>query len=294
MGTNKTDFQDEIMGRGGFSLVPNEIWLRNDLDFYSKGVWCYLLSEGPNWDSSRNNVARNLNLDKDAVTKHISILVEKGMLSVTTKTNRAQEYTIQPPSKWRVTDVDGHESPSKRSLEAVEDGHIQEYNNSLLLSSFLADENEVEKVPTKIVKQVVRPTKVNLESFLEDFRNTFLKSNRDIHKVPEMIHMLVQSLKEAGISRDEVRNYGFANEISKIKGAKKQIAFEITEKQWNEAFSTFYSDGLTGSSTAVPYKTAEEIEQEINTRRAMKARADRLANPPVPNEYEKYITKWKF
>lgn len=59
----------------------------------------YILSRRPDWNSSRNNVARNLNIKPDTATEHIKILEALNML-VVDRTNESWSFEVCPPEDW--------------------------------------------------------------------------------------------------------------------------------------------------------------------------------------------------
>lgn len=107
MAVDKNQYNNSITARGSFAMVPNELWERDDLDHTAKVIWCYILSRDPKWDSSRNNVARNLGMDGKTVTKYLKQLVQVNLLQVRKGANNSWDFEIIPPAQWGPTDLTG-------------------------------------------------------------------------------------------------------------------------------------------------------------------------------------------
>ncbi len=80
-------------------MVPNQLWELKEVDQYSKVIWCYIYSQREDWASSRNNLARNLNMSVNTVTRHVESLEKLGML-VVDRTHEAWSFTPLPPTNW--------------------------------------------------------------------------------------------------------------------------------------------------------------------------------------------------
>jgi hypothetical protein len=142
MGVNKAALVAELKERKHFAQIPNELG-RAVISVNARLVWMYLTSEGPRWNSSIENVARNTGLHRNSVSHAIKELVEVSMLTKAS-TNTGTSFTLLPPSEWRVqfhsspTHIAGApaahdmgELPHTESASAAhrEEG-IQEYNNT--------------------------------------------------------------------------------------------------------------------------------------------------------------------
>jgi hypothetical protein len=99
MSIDKTNVSSEMSDRGRFAMIPNELW-EMKINIYAKFIWCYLLSQSENWESSKRNIARNLELDIDTVRKYIDELVNNTMLIEINIPGRRTDFEIIPPSRW--------------------------------------------------------------------------------------------------------------------------------------------------------------------------------------------------
>lgn len=99
MSINKKRYHDSMTGRGQFAIVPNELW-NLQLDVYCKSLWAYLISMPSNWDSSRNNIARNLGISKDKTSETLKILEGHNMLRIEVAGDGAWNIDILPPEEW--------------------------------------------------------------------------------------------------------------------------------------------------------------------------------------------------
>lgn len=97
---NKNKYNDHIQERGLWAPLPNELWERTDIDAYAKVIWAYIVSRNATWSSSRNNISRNLGIDKETVTERINTLKERNMIKVTVGTGKSWSFEIIPPNQW--------------------------------------------------------------------------------------------------------------------------------------------------------------------------------------------------
>lgn len=105
MSLNKNRVTNALQGRGGFSIVPNELW-RLDVPTMAKTIWAYLLSQPPEWDCSRNNIARNLQIGRQTVTDLLQVLSERNMLKVEEGGRGSWKIEMLPPAEWKVAEID--------------------------------------------------------------------------------------------------------------------------------------------------------------------------------------------
>ena len=103
MSLNKSRVTNALQGRGGFSIVPNELW-RLDIPTMAKTIWAYLLSQHPEWDCSRNNIARNLGIGRQTVTDLLNLLSGLGMVKVDSS-QKSWAIEMVPPSEWKVSEI---------------------------------------------------------------------------------------------------------------------------------------------------------------------------------------------
>lgn len=122
MSINKRQYNDYYDSIGGWHRVPNEIWEIN-LDHTCKVIWCYLLSRDSNWDSSRNNIARNLNLHRNTVTLCIEKLENHNMVLKTSPGRQSWDFSILPPTEWKGFDA---QSENRAKTEPVPSLCIQD------------------------------------------------------------------------------------------------------------------------------------------------------------------------
>lgn len=99
MSIAKSRYNDYYDSIGGFHRVPNDIW-EVKIDHTCKVIWCYLLSRPLNWDSSRNNIARNLEMSVNTVSACIAKLEANQMLIKTSRNGQNWDFEILPPSEW--------------------------------------------------------------------------------------------------------------------------------------------------------------------------------------------------
>jgi len=100
MSVNKKRINDRMTERGGFAMIPNEIWEIRDLDHTAKVIWCYIFSRAHTWQSSNANIARNLKLSTNTVALYVPKLVELNMIIVEKGANNANNFEIVPPELW--------------------------------------------------------------------------------------------------------------------------------------------------------------------------------------------------
>ncbi len=81
MSIEKSAYLQELDDRGGYGRLPNEIW-EMKIDHIAKIIWAYLVSQKPSWDSSRNNISRNLDIHKDTVSKHVEALEQRSLNNI--------------------------------------------------------------------------------------------------------------------------------------------------------------------------------------------------------------------
>jgi hypothetical protein len=102
VGVDKSSIVNFIKERGGFTMVPNELWTVDHLDSIAKHIWCYIYSLPSDWSSSRNNLYRNLNMSNNTVSAHIEKLVGLNMLIIKKGKRNSWNFKILPPSCWNV------------------------------------------------------------------------------------------------------------------------------------------------------------------------------------------------
>lgn len=100
MSVNKKKYNDHIQERGSYAVIPNEIWEIEDVDHIAKIIFCYIVSRSASWSSSRNNIANNLNISRNTVTKYLDQLADFNLINVKKGTRNSWDFEINPPCDW--------------------------------------------------------------------------------------------------------------------------------------------------------------------------------------------------
>lgn len=134
MSIQKENFNKYIQHRGGYATIPNELWELKELDVYDKVIWAYVCSKKPDWSSSRNNIARNLNLSKDKVSDSVKKLVGLNMIEIYEGQNKSWCFIMVTPNIWSTSST----ASGPQHLPPVNDPtvHTKEYNNKTKRNSF--------------------------------------------------------------------------------------------------------------------------------------------------------------
>lgn len=208
MNVHKEGYTREVASRGQYTMIANEIFERQDLGHLAKLVWCYITSQRPNWSSSRNNLARNLGIDRETVSKHVTQLIEKNLLRVRNGARGSWEFEIVPPSRWaeEPTGINSDQSedpassdwicrphaagnpnrkqattPPTLNIEEEEKGSNGETNPSLKGEgdASLVNENEQTTLDTESPKEERDPPKLSQSASpeLRDRESMFDRSN---------------------------------------------------------------------------------------------------------------------
>lgn len=193
MSVNKKSYNDHMQERGAYAIVPNEIWERNDLDHTAKVIWCYILSRKADWNSSRNNIARNLSMSVNTVSHYVEQLKALNILSVTNSPQGSWNFEIIAPDQWLPESNKGAESkqiqiterstPESKSDLGLNQNliHTQEYNtNNTILSS-----REASKVSSSLKKEmkIVSPAEAKGDQRKDD--KIHVPSDKDIKLSPD-------------------------------------------------------------------------------------------------------------
>jgi DNA-binding MarR family transcriptional regulator len=144
MSINKEHLNKYLKHRGSYAMIPNEIWEIKELDVYDKTIWSYLCSKKPEWSSSRNNIARNLDLSKDKVSSSIKKLIDYNMLELYEGSNKRWCFLIVTPNHWTL--LSATSGPQRLPLVNDEVGHTKEYNNKNK-NNFFSKEEEIINYP---------------------------------------------------------------------------------------------------------------------------------------------------
>lgn len=119
MNIDKSAYNNYLQERGGFAMPANELF-EVKIEILAKWIWYYILAQKPTWRSSRNNVARNLNLSVNTVSKHLITLEECGMLIVDRTNEGGLKFQFPPVSNW--TDSEGNVEARLRQKMATDRG----------------------------------------------------------------------------------------------------------------------------------------------------------------------------
>lgn len=98
----KQVYLNHMVQRGQYSMVPNELYCAKELKGIAKLIWGYLIAQAPYWESSRNNIARNLGLWPQTVTKYLRQLETWNLLVITKGRRGAFDIQMLPPDQWRI------------------------------------------------------------------------------------------------------------------------------------------------------------------------------------------------
>ncbi len=100
MSVHKSQVTSQLKRRKKFAQVPNELFAA-DIPIQARLVWAYLMSEGPGWDSSVANIARNLGISRSAATRSVRELRDRNMIS-TRQTKSGTDFTMHTSDQWNV------------------------------------------------------------------------------------------------------------------------------------------------------------------------------------------------
>jgi hypothetical protein len=225
MSINKKNHVDFLQKRGKFSMVPNEIWETVDLDHIGKFIWMYILSQDPNWSSSRNNIARNLGIAKDTVTKYINLLIKLNMLKISVSGRHSWDFEIMPPDHWTKIRPDQNQAsqltgptvgplPDQNQASQVApldqrlvhtQNNTQKDNKGDAGVSFLEEEDEIQNQPITAREPVKQEAPASTKSIKLSFKDMVVKFNSENPKAKSSEYVyLVQNCKEMGLTRDDM------------------------------------------------------------------------------------------
>jgi hypothetical protein len=154
MSVDKKQINDFMTERGGFTMTPNELW-EVDLDHIAKVIWNYVFSRSSTWESSQNNIARNLKLHPNTVTKHVSELKKLNMLKTERGPNNATNYEIVPPNLWcakiRAPLQEAHQTSPSCEPVPYELAHTQEEKKNQEENRLVGLKNNIQEGKTNNV-----------------------------------------------------------------------------------------------------------------------------------------------
>lgn len=208
MSLGKNKVNAALQARGGFSIVPNELW-RMDIPYAAKTIWAYLLSQHPDWVCSRNNIARNLKLGRKGVTEMLKLLSDREMISIKVGKKSTWHIEMLPPESWKVEEVKGQDSEEECVLEDTEITETGSNRDRFYLEPVSVDptsntrieEKENEKVSSKKEEQ----TKQNPS--LDDIYRRWLSEipeRPDFKVCYEELLVLFESLKTSGYTSNDI------------------------------------------------------------------------------------------
>lgn len=282
MSVNKKRINDYITARGGFTMVPNELWELN-INTTAKAIWCYIFSRKASWQSSQNNVARNLKLHANTVAKHVPKLVELNMLKITKGTNNAFDYEIIPPNEWltsaTVIKPDSGEPKGahhKNQHTVPQKSAARRHKNHSIQKKIKSSEGELNFTSDQTLefqdKRNITPEEANIYDAPENlvrpsFEDIVYQLDITLDKLKsaekeDTLEVLVNTCKDHGLTRDQLSPSRLVKiamislrDTPKNNGWKEDIAI-----CFNRAIAIAYAPKIT------PSNTAEEKQYEIEQR----------------------------
>jgi biotin operon repressor len=250
MSVNKSKMDAYFRDRGHFVMVPNELWELKGVDQYSKVIWCYVYSQREDWASSRNNLARNLNMHHTTVSKHVEQLEAMGMLEVD-RTKESWSFTPLPPTNWD-TECTGLKVSQATECTTTElkNSSLPSYSVShtkdsiLKTSSSKFDNSDILKMIQKIID-----SKVQLNSF-ETSLIADLSVKLKSYKASEKQKALVEGLyaripvSEVVVKTKESGSVSYVLGIMFGRQTFGEIKTKLLELDWNEDFSNYIDKGV--------------------------------------------------
>jgi hypothetical protein len=200
MSVNKSKIQDEMQERGQYVTVPNELIEFNSISSYAKIIWVHIYSKMSDWKSSRNNIAKNLNMNATAVTNNCNDLVKFNMLKITS-TGQSWDFEIIPPSLWNRTGAVG--APEGIPSGAVDRSVPERWTAQYRSGGPLTLKKKEEKLPSLTFSTLVA-------SWFTDKPGILLGSKNRLGSLSS----LVESCKSHGIPKDDLSATQFLRQIN--------------------------------------------------------------------------------
>jgi hypothetical protein len=104
MAIDKKSAKDSVMSNGSYSVVPNELYTAR-VSNEAKTIWGYLMSMPEDWDSGRNNLARNLNMHRKTISSRIQELIAAKMIEAKVNQTGSYDFSLLPPHFWQPPDT---------------------------------------------------------------------------------------------------------------------------------------------------------------------------------------------
>lgn len=133
-----------IIRKGYYAPIPNELFEATNVDHIAKLIWCYLFSKPENWNSSRNNLARNLGMTNNTVSAHIKQLESFNMVKVVNGERGAWDFVMLSPDEWNFN------APDLINLDTSTES----------ISTPLPSQNERHTKEDVIIKKILKPKNV--------------------------------------------------------------------------------------------------------------------------------------
>lgn len=213
MSLSKNKVNQALQSRGGFSIVPNELW-RLDIPYPAKTIWAYLVSQHPNWVCSRNNIARNLKLGRKSVTDMLKLLSDHKMIEVKVGKKGTWHIDMSPPDLWVVPEITQEADPlediglSEKDETETEDSVGEVSKTGSNRDRFYLEPVSVDPTSnTRREEKEKAPREVKELPSVEDIYRKWLSEvpeRPDFKACYEELLVLFDSLKTSGYTSDQV------------------------------------------------------------------------------------------
>lgn len=276
MGVNKKRYNEHI--DRDYVRIPNFLpTLKVDgLDVYAKMIWLYITSEGPSWDSSRNNIARNLGLAPETVSEKVKILQNLNMLVIKTGKGNSWNFEIMPTNEWAINclgnDVTQTGQPDTNTVGGTVT-HIQEEkeDNKSLARNFnsIKEEKSIpytnllpvnqgqQAAPTLTFMNIVNSWVSSVDKPLDHLSHKNMEST---------LSSIVATCKVNGLTREEINPSKFSkiffdklprkSSTQKWQGDIEQLFAQLADAQY---FNVKIEQAVPGL-TKTPVKVVEDVE----------------------------------
>ena len=100
MSINKSDLTKSITNRGGFSMVPNDIWTQT-ISNHAKIVYMYLLAQSEKWNPGSREIATGTSIGRDSVRNALKELEAAKMITISEGPRGLRDiYQFNPLEDW--------------------------------------------------------------------------------------------------------------------------------------------------------------------------------------------------
>jgi hypothetical protein len=245
MGCNKKRHNDSIQERGRYSTVPNELW-SFPIDYAAKFIWGYLLSCGPSWNTSRNNIAKSLGMSVNTVSKHVYDLITYNMVQLTSDSDEAWEFEIIPVDEWKMPKNDESECEEKNDQSVITINNLREVDQNRSRSKF-----DPHTISIPFFKQAIKENPT--EAVIADLRLMLKKD----HFHQEIEGAVIQWVEDYGSVIELDRLIEVPELIFRIKKSKKQQdlkqdAIETIRAAYKLGLASYESKNVKRPVSAVP------------------------------------------